>query len=350
MMAVVKANAYGHGAVECARRLEAEGADWFAVASLEEALELRGAGVSKPLLCLGGCFPGQEAEALKADVTPAVINADQAERINAAAAEIGVKASVHLKIDTGMGRVGVPSDQVEALADRLLLMPNLNVQGVMTHFAAADDPIENEFTAAQIQRLSAAVSVIRAKGFHPEFIDMANSPGAVAHPASRADMVRVGGILFGLGRDVLPQSVPGPELKPVLSLHTRLAQVKTVPAGTSIGYGRTFRTTRNSVIGTIPIGYNDGYRRSLSNCGKAIVNGKVVPVVGRVSMDWTTLDLTGVDAGVGDEVTLIGSQGDHTIFSEDLAAAAETISYEITCGLSARVPRLFSGTATPSPR
>jgi alanine racemase len=341
-MAVVKANAYGHGAVECARRLDREGADWFAVATLEEAIELRQSGLAKPILCLGGFYPGQEKAGLHFGVTPAVFTLDGAERIDRVAGVKGLKASVHIKVDTGMGRVGVPFADLNEFADRLRGLSNLEIQAVMTHFASADNLTENEFTNSQIEHLNAAVSIFRDKGFRPEIIDMANSPGAVAHPSSRADLVRIGGILYGLGRDVLPADSAKPPLKPVLSLHTRLAQVKRVPPGTSVGYGRTFITTRESVIGTIPIGYHDGYRRELSNRGRAIINGILVPVVGRVSMDWVTLDLTTVpDAAVGDEVTLIGRDGGHVILTEDLAADTGTISYEITCGISARVPRVY---------
>lgn len=342
-MAVVKANAYGHGAVECALRLSREGADWFAVATLEEAAELRDAGIENPLLCLGGFYPGQEPAGLDLNVTPAVITIEAAERIDRAAADRGVKAPVHVKIDTGMGRVGVPFDRVNEFADRLLSLPHVDIQAMMTHFSVADDLEQTEFTRLQIDRFNAAVSAFRERGFYPRLIDLANSPGAVAHPQSRADMVRIGGILYGLGRDVLPAGVAQPELKPVLSLHTRIAQIKKLPSGTGIGYGLTFITTRESVIGTVPIGYHDGYRRELSNRGRAIVNGVLVPVVGRVSMDWITLDLTGVpDAAVGDDVILIGSQGEHSILVEDVAEAIGTISYEITCGISARVPRRFS--------
>lgn len=342
LMAVVKANAYGHGAIECARRLEREGADWFAVATLEEAAELRNAGIAKPILCLGGFHPGQEAAGISFNLTPAVFTIEGAERIDRAAAERRIRPPVHIKIDTGMGRVGVPFEEVSEFAKRLTSLANLDVQGMMTHFSVADDLDESEFTDSQIGRLQAAVSIFRAHGFKPEIIDMANSPGAVAHPASRSDLVRIGGILYGLGRDVLPASAAKPELRPVLSLHTRLAQVKKVPPGSGIGYGRTFVTTRESIIGTIPIGYHDGYRRGLSNRGQGIVNGARVPVVGRVSMDWVTLDLTNVpEASAGDQVTLIGSQGAHSILAEDLAEAIGTISYEITCGISSRVPRLF---------
>jgi alanine racemase len=343
-MAVVKANAYGHGSVECARRLEREGVDWFAVATLEEATELRGSGVVKPILCLGGFYPGQEGAGLRLKITPAVTTLEGAERIDRAAAARGLKADVHVKIDTGMGRVGVPFADLNEFVDRLSGLQNLDVRAVMTHFASADDVAENEFTDSQIDQLNTAVSIFRDRGFRPEFVDMANSPGAVAHPSSRADLVRIGGILFGLGRDVLPDGVTKPEIKPVLSLHTRLSQIKRVPSGTGIGYGRTFVTTRESVIGTIPIGYHDGYRRELSNRGRAIVNGAVAPVAGRISMDWVTLDLTEIPvAAVGDEVTLIGSTGGHAIVAEDLAAEVGTISYEITCGISERVERRYAG-------
>jgi alanine racemase len=251
---------------------------------------------------------------------------------------------VHVKIDTGMGRVGVPFDDVNEFADRLSSLSNLKVEGIMTHFSVADDLGEIEITNSQIERLNAAVSLFREKGFRPEIIDLANSPGAVAHPSSRADLVRIGGILYGLGRDVLPAGVSKPEIRPVLSLHTRLAQVKRFPSGSGIGYGRTFVTTRDSVIGTVPIGYHDGYRRELSNRGRAIVKGVLVPIVGRVSMDWVTLDLTAVPgAAVGDEVVLIGGQGEHSILVEDLAEEIGTISYEVTCGISSRVPRRYAG-------
>lgn len=342
-MAVVKANAYGHGAVECAKRLASESVDWFAVATLEEAVELRNAGITEPVLCLGGFYPGQEAHGLSRGITPVVFALDQAERIAAEARVLGRKIPVHVKVDTGMGRVGVPFQEVGEFADRLHALPDLGVEAVMTHFAAADDLGEIAFTNSQAERLQEAVSAFRDRGFRPAIIDMANSPGAVAYPSTRGDMVRIGGILFGLGRDVLPEGVAAPSLKPVLSLHTRLAQIKQVTRGTSIGYGRTFIASRESSIGTIPIGYNDGYRRELSNLGRAIVNGVLVPVVGRVSMDWVTLDLTTVpDAEVGDEVTLIGSEGGHSILAEDVAEQVGTISYEITCGISTRVPRRFA--------
>lgn len=339
-MAVIKADAYGHGTKECAVALDQAGADWFGVATLEEAMELRTAGIGKPILCFGGVWPGQESEFLKFDITPLIFDIQTAKRISNAAG-IGT-ARVHVKIDTGMGRVGVPFAEAAAFAAELSFLRNLEVEAIMSHFAAADDPDEADFTHLQIDRFHAAVAEFQSRGTRPRFLDIANSPGAVAFPSSTEDMIRIGGLLFGLGGDVLPPNVEKPELKPVMSLVTKVAQVKRVPPGTTLGYGRTFTAERESVIGTIPIGYHDGYRRGLTNKGRVIINGEYAPVAGRVSMDWTIVDLTDVpEPTVGAEVILIGRQGQRTLLAEDLAREASTISYEITCGISGRIPRVY---------
>ncbi|MDM7922679.1 MAG: alanine racemase [Pyrinomonadaceae bacterium] len=341
-MGVVKANAYGHGAVECSRRLESEGIDWLAVALVEEGIELRAAGIKAPILCLGGFWPGQEAAVISHDLTPVIFRADLAETLNRAAAVAGRTIDVHVKVDTGMGRVGIRPDELSTTTDRLKACANLKLDGVMTHFAVADDLEQNDFTNSQIEQLKAAAEYFRERGFALTHIDMANSPGAVAHPASLGNMVRLGGVLYGLGGDVLPTEVAKPELRPVMSLHSRIAQVKTIAKGESVGYGRTFTASGDATIATVPIGYNDGYRRALSNKATAIVNGVLVPVVGRISMDWITLDVTSLpEVKVGDEVSLIGSSGDARIRVEDLSAVVGTISYEITCGISSRVPRHY---------
>jgi alanine racemase len=341
-MAVVKADAYGHGAVECAKRLEAEGVDWFGVALPEEGVELRKAGIRKLILCLGGFWDGQETLVLSYGLTPVIFQIEKAADLNEAAARRGTDVSIHVKIDTGMGRVGVRYDQVDDFANQLRSLAHLRVEGLMTHFAAADDLGQKDFTDLQIERFNAAVATFREKGFTPAYLDLANSPGAVAHPASRSNMVRLGGILYGLGGDVLPGGVDKPDLKPVMSLRTKIAHLKTIPAGETVGYGRTFTAGIDSRIATIPIGYQDGYSRSLSNIGRAIVRGEYVPVAGRVSMDWTTLDVTSVEGvKVGDEVILIGEQTGARITAEELAKATGTISYEITCGINRRVPRLY---------
>lgn len=341
-MAVVKADAYGHGAVECARTLENSGIDCFGVAIVEEAVELRLAGISKPLICLGGFWEGQEDLIIENRLSPVVYRLDAAERLNDSAAVKKTFVDVHLKVDTGMGRIGVRCDCVNEFAEKLLEFRNLNVKGVMTHFAAADDLAENDFTNVQIERFYDAVSILEAKGFRPLYKDLANSPGAIAHGNSRGNLIRLGGVLYGLGDDVLPASVSKPELKPVMSVRTKISCIKKVPAGESLGYSRTFKTKRDSIIATIPIGYYDGYRRNLSNKSKVIIRRQFAPVVGNISMDWTIIDVTDIaGAKINDDVTVIGREGNLSVTAADLAKIGETISYEITCGISRRVRKIY---------
>lgn len=343
-MAVVKADAYGHGAVECARRLENEGIDWFGVALPEEGIELRQAGIRKLVLCLGSFWAGQEHSILNYELTPVIYQVENAELLDRAAHERGSIANIHVKIDTGMGRIGVRYDAVGEFAEHLKQFKNVRLEGLMTHFAAADDLGENEFTSLQITRFDDAVKAFEDRGFHPIYRDLANSPGAIVHPAARQTMVRLGGVLYGLGGDVLPKKADKPELKPVLSLHSRIAHIKHVPEGETLGYSRTFRTERDSVIATVPIGYDDGYPRLLSNLARAIVGGAYVPIVGRVSMDWILLDISEIpNIDIGDEVVLIGEKDGLEIPTEELAGRIGTISYEITCGINRRVTRRFTG-------
>ena len=341
-MAVVKADAYGHGAVECARRLEAEGIDWFGVALPEEGIQLREAGIRKLILCLGSFWAGQEQQILNYNLTPVIYQIEKAEMLNRAAATRGTSANIHLKVDTGMGRIGVRYDEVEQFAERLKGLPNLRLEGLMTHFASADDLNENDFTELQIERFDRSVRIFEEKGFRPIYKDLANSPGAIVHPESRQTMVRLGGVLYGLGGDVLPKQAPKPELRPVMSLRSRISHVKTVPEGETLGYSRTFRTETDSLIATVPIGYDDGYPRTISNIGRVIVNGAYVPVVGRVSMDWILLDVSNVpNVKIDDEVILIGEKDGLRIAAEELAEKIGTISYEITCGINRRVARRY---------
>jgi alanine racemase len=343
-MAVVKADAYGHGAVQCANKLEAKNIDWLAVVLPEEGLELRKSGIKKPILCLGSFWNGQESLLLENNITPVIYQKEKAENFNRAAAEKGLKAKIHVKVDTGMGRIGVRFDEVKKLVEILKPLKNLSVDGLMTHFAVADKLSENEFTTTQIKRFDEAVSTFEENGFHPKYKDLANSPGAIAHENSRGNMVRLGGVLYGLGGDVLPKEIVKPELKPVMSLHTRIAHIKKVPKGETLGYSRTFTTEKDSLIATIPIGYEDGYRRSLSNRGHVIVKDSFAPVVGRISMDWTIIDVTEIhDVKINDEVILIGEQKELKITAEELAEKIETISYEITCGINRRVARKYVG-------
>jgi alanine racemase len=342
VMAAVKADAYGHGAVPCARRLEAEGVDWFGVALPEEGIELRSAGITRPILCLGGFWEGQQNACLQQNLTPVVYRLDMIESLDRAARDAGVVADVHVKIDTGMGRLGVRSDDVREFCEALSRLQSIRVDGVMTHLAAADDPTQEDFTKDQLERFQQAIDSFRDCRVTPSYIHAANSAATFAYPQARGNMVRPGGTLYGFARDVLPPQVETPPLRPVMSLRSRIMLLKTVGKGEQLGYGCTFQTTRESTIATVPIGYDDGYRRSLSNRGRAIVGGAFAPVVGRVSMDLTLVDVTGVPGvSLHDQVTLLGRDGDLSITAEDLAELAGTISYEITCGVSARVPRRY---------
>lgn len=341
-MAVVKADAYGHGSIECAKHLERSEIDWFGVALPEEGVELRKHGIRKMILCLGSFWVGQEHLLLNHHLTPTIFRLEIAEKFNQAAKELSVIANVHIKVDTGMNRIGVRFDELGNFAEGLKKFTNLKIDGVMTHFAAADNLSDNNFTNLQIKRFNDAVELLQEKGFRPTYKDLANSPASVAHPQSYGNMLRLGGILYGLGGDVLPPNIPKPELKAVMSLHSRISFIKKVPKGETLGYSRTFQTTRDSLIATIPIGYQDGYLRGLSNCGRVIVNGIYANVVGRVSMDWTLIDVTDLpQIAVNNEVILIGKQNDLTIEAEELACKTNTISYEVTCGISQRVGRIF---------
>lgn len=341
-LAVVKADAYGHGAVQCAKLLEAAGIDWFGVAIPAEGIELRKHGITKRILCLGGFWPGQEEMMLDHGLTPVIYRSDQIEAYNRAARSRGSVAEVHVKVDTGMGRIGFREEELDGLIRDFGKCESLHLEGLMTHFAAADDPAEDEFTDLQTDRFEKAAGAFETAGFKLVFKDLANSPASIAHPSARGNMVRLGGVLYGLCDDVLPPNIDLPRIEPVLSLYSSVAHIKEIPEGESLGYGRTFVTGRNSRIAIIPIGYQDGYARSLSNRSRVIIAGRFAPVVGRVSMDWTLVDVTDVpDAETGSKVVLIGSDGENRIKAEELARLTGTISYEITCGINRRVERVY---------
>jgi alanine racemase len=343
VMAVVKANAYGHGAEDCARRLAREGADWFGVALPEEGIGLRASGITQPILCLAGFWEGQAAVCIQQRLVPVVYRLDLIEALDTAARDAEIIADVHVKIDTGMGRLGVRFDEVAEFADALKRFEHIRVDGLMTHFAAADDPTCEPLTEDQIKRFENVSQLFRAQGFAPRYLHCANSAGIFSHPESLGNMVRPGGILYGVWRDILPRSAEPNGLQPVMSLHTRIALLKWVPQGETIGYGCTFEASRKSLVATVPIGYDDGYLRGLSNRSHVIVRGTYAPVVGRISMDLTILDVTSVEGvALGDTVTLLGRSGDLEIPAEELARIAGTLSYEVTCGIGGRVPRVYS--------
>ncbi len=342
VMAVVKADAYGHGAVECARRLAREGADWFGVATPEEGIALRRVGVVQPILCFGGCWEGQEAACIGERLVPVVYRLDMAKALDMAARAAGVLADIHVKIDTGMGRLGVRYREAAEFAEKLREFKNLRVDGLMTHFAVADDPDRDCFTSEQVTRYREALEAFRAHGHQPTFQDMANSAATFAHPETWGNMVRPGGVLYGLWRDILPPLDASPALRPVMSVRSRITLLKRVPKGETLGYGCTFEASRETLVATLPIGYHDGYMRALSNRGRVIVRGTYASVVGRISMDLTLVDVTDIEGVESDDtVTLVGADGQLAVPAEDIARTAGTLSYEVTCGISARVPRRY---------
>lgn len=342
VMAVVKANAYGHGAVECASRLETEGADWFGVALPEEGVELRTAGITKPILCLAGFWEGQATLCLQQQLVPVVYRLDMIEALDRLARERGIVADVHLKIDTGMGRLGIRFDEIAEFANGLRRFENIRIDGLMTHFAAADEPSCGPLTHDQITRFENALAAMRECGFQPTHHHLANSAGIFGQPEARGNMVRPGGVLYGVWSDILAPDDRDVDLKPVMSLRSRITLLKWVPQGETVGYGCTFEASRETLVATIPIGYDDGYMRALSNRSHAIIRGVYATVIGRVSMDLTMIDVTNVPGvELNDEVTLLGRDGEHAVRAEYLAKTAGTLSYEVTCGISARVPRVY---------
>lgn len=345
VLAVVKADAYGHGFLEISRELERQGVDAFGVAFLAEAIQLRKSGIDKPILLLGGVYPGQERKCVGFGISSAVFSLDQLKAFDLAAGKLYRKALVHLKVDTGMGRLGIPYDRVPALLDALKLLPNIYLEGILSHFASADELDESGqyFTRQQAERFSWAVEQVRKAGFAPRYIHIANSAGALLNDYLFCNLVRPGIALYG--------ALPSPDfqgrlsLRPVMRLKSKIAMLKWVEPSTPISYGRRFTAEQRSLIASVPVGYADGYPRALTNKGQALVRGQRAAVSGTVCMDWLMLDVTHIPGvAVGDEVTLMGEdrQGNR-VFAEELAEWAGTIPYELFCGISKRVPRVYLG-------
>lgn len=344
VLAAIKGDAYGHGAVACAAALEAEGCDWFGVALIEEGKALRAAGITRPILSMGGIGPAGADEAIAGRLTPVISELESAERLDRAAGRRREPVGVHLKVDTGMGRLGVPMHHWEGFLDRLASMRWLRVDGVMSHFAESDNRDDDAavFTREQARRFLEAVSAARSRGARPALLHLNNSGGVLGYPEYSFDLVRPGLILYGVspvGRDC-PLS-----LQPVMRVTTRVLLVRDLPAGVGVSYGRTWITPRPSRIATLPVGYADGYPRALSNRGEVLIHGHRAPVRGRVCMDLVMVDVTDIPVPVdaGDEVVLLGAQGGQEITAWDLADAAGTIPYEILTGFSGRVPRVTTG-------
>lgn len=342
VLCVIKANAYGHGAVHCGLFLEKQGADFFAVACLSEAIELREGGITKPILILG-YTPEKYAETLaKYDITQAVQDERTALEFGRYATEAGVNLNVHVKIDTGMSRTGIFAQGEEAALaaadtiERIYNIPGITVKGMFTHFSVADTPSEDEYTAWQFKNYTTVLNALTAKGLRPEVCHASNSAAILAHPEAHLDMVREGIILYGMYPDSEPRKG---ELKPVLTLKSRVAQVRDLPAGTSISYGRTFISDKPIRTAVITAGYADGHPRRISNASYDMIHGKKFKQVGRICMDMHMIDVTGDDSvKVGDEVTLWGGAG---MTAEEVGKVVGTINYELTCLITPRVSRVY---------
>ena len=339
VLAVVKADAYGHGAKGVARALESEGADLFGVALLEEARELRAAGIRAPILILGGIYPGQEAGFFEPDLIPCIFDLTTARRLNAAAKSAGRILGCHIKIDTGMGRVGFFNGELQDMLPELNKLANLRIDGVMSHLAVADEP-RHPFTAEQVERFRRALARVREAGHRPRFLHIDNSAALFAHDIPECNLVRPGIVLYGaLPSDHFAGRL---DLRPVMHWRTSIALLKTLPTGSGVSYGHRFIATRPTLVATLPVGYADGYNRRLTNCGEVLVRGRRVPVAGTVCMDWTMIDVTDVPGvQVGDEVTLLGQADGQWVRAEDWAEKIGTIPYEVFCQVSKRVPRIF---------
>jgi alanine racemase len=343
ILAVVKANAYGHGAIGIARELEALGVDFLGVAFIEEGIKLRKAGIQKPILILGGIFPFHVKKIFTFRLTPVVFDLALARALDAEGKRQNHALPVHIKIDTGMNRLGVPFDQTEKFFTSLQSVNFLKVEGVLSHFSSAHlrDKESRNFTADQTKKFKKSLSLIRGLHFEPPLIHMANSSAIIEELIPDFTMVRAGLMLYGAypSDDLKDTHL---SLKPVMSLKTHVIQIKTVPPETPISYSRTFYTKKESLIATIAIGYGDGYHYRLSNRGKVLIHGKKLPLVGSVCMDLIMADVTELP-GVKpeEEVVLFGRQGEVTISVEEVAQWADTIPYEILCGISSRVPRIY---------
>lgn len=343
VLAVIKADAYGHGFMEISRELEELGVNAFGVAFLAEGIQLRKSGIDKPVLLLGGVYPGQERKCIGFNISTTVFSIEQAQALNQAASKLFRKAQIHLKVDTGMGRLGIPWSGTPDFLRELKKLPHIALEGVISHFASADelDEAGQHFTRLQMERFAWVMSEVRNAGYKPRYVHIANSAAALIREMPGCNLVRPGIALYG--------STPSPDflgkldLIPVMRLKSRIAMLKWVEPGGTVSYGRRFTAGERALIASVPVGYADGYPRALTNRGEALVRGERARVAGTVCMDWIMLDVTRIPGvTVGDDVTLMGSDGQgNAVTAEELAERAGTISYEILCGISKRVPRVY---------
>jgi alanine racemase len=351
VLCIVKGNGYGHGGAEVSKALEKFGADWFGVASAGEGMELRKAGVKKPVLVLGGFWPGEEKNLIEHNLTPAIHRCEHLALFDAAAAKARKKsASIHLKIDTGMNRLGIATTDIDCFANRLAKCTHLELTGTFTHLAASevftDTPTGRE-TAGQLSRFFGAIDRLRALGVSPGIVHIANSAAIAARPEAWADMVRPGAVLYGYhpGFDPLELRTKyeaALTLRPVMSLRARLLNVRSVLAGSGVGYNASWVAKRPSLVAVLAAGYADGIHRSLGNRGCVYIRGRKAPIIGIVSMDVSMLDVTDVpDVAIGDIATVYGTDGDHGYPANVVARSIGTVTSDLISGVSRRVPRFY---------
>lgn len=339
IMAIVKANAYGHGAIAMAQALASQGIGRFAVASLGEGMELRKAGLTTPIVILGALFEEQIADLVAHRLTPVVSDGRILPTLAKAIRSHPVPYPIHLKVETGMGRLGLSPEELLSLLNNPVLRNPLQVEGVMTHLADADGA-DRIFTEQQLGAFRAMLEQIRQQGLTLPLVHAANSAAIVRFPDAHFSLVRPGIMLYGY--HTLPASVPTPTLKPVLSLRTTIVQLRTIPQGGTVSYNGTFVAKRPTRIAVLPIGYADGYSRRLSNRGWVLIQGRRAPIVGLVCMDMIMVDVTDIrPVQIGETVTLIGQQGAESIWADEVASWIGTIPYEVLCGIGSRVPRLY---------
>ncbi|HHW57109.1 MAG TPA: alanine racemase [Clostridia bacterium] len=340
IMGVVKANAYGHGSCQVAKVLIENGIYYLAVATVEEALELRECGIDFPILIFGYTPLTQAKELVRYDITQTVFDIRYVKELEKIALSIGKRAKVHVKIDTGMGRIGYTDlNLAERGIKEMMTMEGIEVEGIFSHFATSDGK-DKTYTEKQFELFKILIDRLKGKGINIPLKHIANSGAIIGHQYSYLDMVRPGIVLYG--------SYPSDEvekrldLKETMGFKTKIVHIKEVPEGTSISYGRTYRTKRKSKIATLPVGYADGFNRLLSNNHKVLVKGKYAPVVGRICMDQTMIDVTDIEGvEVGDDVIILGNQGGEKITADEIAKKIKTIPYEVYCGISRRVPRIY---------
>ena len=346
--AVVKADAYGHGAVECAAALEQEGARWLGVTSLDEAIPLREEGMATRILLMTGFWHGEEEEIIRLGLTPTVWETGQIELLERAASKLGVcEHAVHLKVDSGMGRLGAAPEDLPSILEALHASPHLTVEGFSTHIASSE-VLDAPSVSGQLKVFAAARKALREYGLDPPLVHAANTSAVIAHHEGWNTMVRPGLALYGyhLPFERAGRVVSGRGLKlalqPVLTWKTRILSLRDLPAGQALGYGGTYVTKAPARIAILPVGYADGLNRELSSKGRVIVREHYAPIVGRISMDLTTVDVTGIPGiEVGEEVILLGAGDGLSVDAREHAELAETTPYEILCAISKRVPRKY---------